>query len=105
MLWSVVGGLSGPSRHLLVSLQEKHREQASQLLSTADSAASLRFLVTAKFVTLGILRLAQCLCRGEGAMISSGLGVQSTSPYSSLLPMCRGETEAQRGHPMGADLV
>lgn len=53
MLWSAVGGLSGPSRHLLGSLQEKHREQASQLLSTADSAASLRLLVTAKLVTLG----------------------------------------------------
>lgn len=38
---------------MLVPLQEKRTEQASQLLSTADSAASLRLLVTAKLVTLG----------------------------------------------------
>lgn len=53
MLWPVVGGLSGLSRHVLVPLQEKRTEQASQLLSTADSAASLRLLVTAKLATLG----------------------------------------------------
>lgn len=56
MLWSVVGGLSELSRHLLVSLQEKHTEQASQLLSTADSAASLR-LVHSQACDFGVSRL------------------------------------------------
>lgn len=31
--------------------------------------------------------------------------VQSTPPHRPLLPLYGGDTEAQRGHPMGFDLV